>query len=137
MDIIKEILKEIPIPKMVKVKQKFSAPQLEDVGAEVRKTLNETNVLTKIREGDSVAIAVGSRGLAELPVLVRETVKEIKRAGGQPFIVPAMGSHGGATDEGQIDVLQQLGVTEEAVGAPIKSSSGQNWRTSKWAPGLY
>jgi hypothetical protein len=122
MDIIKEILKEIPIPKMVKVKQKFFAPQLEDVGAEVRKTLNETNVLTKIREGDSVAIAVGSRGLAELPVLVRETVKEIKRAGGQPFIVPAMGSHGGATDEGQIDVLQQLGVTEEAVGAPIKSS---------------
>ncbi|PWW29483.1 uncharacterized protein DUF2088 [Cytobacillus oceanisediminis] len=122
MDIIKEILKDIPIPKMVKVKQKFSAPQLEDVGAEVRKTLNETNVLTKISEGDSVAIAVGSRGLAELPVLVRETVREIKRAGGQPFIVPAMGSHGGATDEGQIDVLQQLGVTEEAVGAPIKSS---------------
>lgn len=122
MDIIKEILKDIPIPKMVKVKQKFSAPRLEDVGAEVRKTLNETNVLTKISEGDSVAIAVGSRGLAELPVLVRETVREIKRAGGQPFIVPAMGSHGGATDEGQIDVLQQLGVTEEAVGAPIKSS---------------
>ncbi|MBT2689142.1 DUF2088 domain-containing protein [Bacillus sp. ISL-47] len=122
MDIIKEILKDIPIPKMVKVKQKFHAPQLEDVGAEVRKTLNETNVLTKIKEGDSVAVAVGSRGLADLPVLVRETVSEIKRVGGQPFIVPAMGSHGGATDEGQIDVLQQLGVTEEAVGAPIKSS---------------
>ncbi|WP_394141172.1 lactate racemase domain-containing protein [Cytobacillus oceanisediminis] len=122
MDIIKEILKDIPIPKMVRVKQKFHSPQLGDVGAEVRKTLNETNVLTKIKEGDSVAIAVGSRGLADLPVLVRETVREIKRAGGQPFIVPAMGSHGGATDEGQIDVLQQLGVTEEAVGAPIKSS---------------
>ncbi len=122
MDIIKEILKDIPIPKMVKVKQKFHAPQLEDVGAAVRKTLNETKVLTKINEGDSVAIAVGSRGLADLPVLVRETVREIKWVGGQPFIVPAMGSHGGATAEGQLDVLQQLGVTEEAVEAPIKSS---------------
>lgn len=122
MNIIKEILKDIPIPKMVKVKQKFNAPQLADVGAEVRKTLNETNVLAKISEGDSVAIAVGSRGLADLPVLVRETVAEIKRVGGRPFIVPAMGSHGGATAEGQIDVLCQLGVSEEAVGAPIKSS---------------
>jgi hypothetical protein len=122
MNIINKILKDIPIPKMVKVNQKFHAPQLEDVGSEVRKTLNKTNVLNKIREGDSVAIAVGSRGLADLPVLVRETVKEIKRVGGQPFIVPAMGSHGGATDEGQIDVLLQLGVTEEATGAPIKSS---------------
>lgn len=122
MDIIKDILKDIPIPKMVKVKQKFHAPQLSDVGAEVRKTLNETNVLAKINEGDSVAIAVGSRGLADLPILVAETVREIKRVGGQPFIVPAMGSHGGATAEGQIEVLHQLGVTEGAVEAPIKSS---------------
>ena len=122
MSIINEILKDIPLPKMVKVRQKFTAPQLEDVAAEVRKTLNETNVLAKINDGDSVAIAVGSRGLAELPVLVRETVREIRRVGGHPFIVPAMGSHGGATAEGQIDVLHQLGVTEEAVEAPVKSS---------------
>lgn len=122
MDIIKEILKDIPIPKMVKVKQKFNAPWIADVGEEVRKTLNETNVLAKINQGDSVAIAVGSRGLADLSVLVRETVREIKRVGGLPFIVPAMGSHGGATAEGQIDVLLQLGVTEIAVEAPIISS---------------
>lgn len=122
MDIIKEILKDIPIPRMVKVRQNFHAPQLEDVADAVRETLNDTNVLARINEGDSVAIAVGSRGLADLPVLVRETVREIKRVGGQPFIVPAMGSHGGATSEGQIDVLHQLGVTEGAVEAPIKSS---------------
>lgn len=122
MDIIKEILKDIPIPRMVKVRQNFYAPQLEDVADAVRKTLNETNVMAKISEGDSVAVAVGSRGLADLPVLVRETVREIKRAGGHPFIVPAMGSHGGATAEGQTDVLHQLGVTEGAVEAPIKSS---------------
>ncbi|KML41279.1 MAG: lactate racemase domain-containing protein [Bacillota bacterium] len=122
MDIIKEILKDIPIPGMVKVRQNFHAPQLEDVADAVRNTLNDTNVLARINQGDSVAIAVGSRGLADLPVLVRETVREIKRVGGQPFIVPAMGSHGGATSEGQIDVLHQLGVTEGAVEAPIKSS---------------
>lgn len=122
MSIIKDILKDIPLPSMVKVRQKFLAPQLEDVGAEVRKTLNETNVMAKINKGDSIAIAVGSRGLADLPVLVRETVREIRRVGGHPFIVPAMGSHGGATAEGQTDVLHQLGVTEGAVEAPIKSS---------------
>ena len=122
MEIIKELLKDIPLPKMIKVRQKFNATQLEDVKSEVRKTLVDTHVLSKINKGDSVAIAVGSRGLTDLPVLVRETVREIKRVGGHPFIVPAMGSHGGATAEGQIDVLHQLGVTEETVEAFIKSS---------------
>ncbi|MDQ7862765.1 lactate racemase domain-containing protein [Peribacillus frigoritolerans] len=69
-----------------------------------------------------MAIAVGSRGVADLPTLVRETVAAVKETGGNPFIVPAMGSHGGATAEGQIDVLLQLGISEEAVGAPIRSS---------------
>ncbi|MBU8879901.1 nickel-dependent lactate racemase [Bacillus sp. FJAT-29790] len=122
MDIINQLLKDIPIPKMVKIKQKFNAPELLDVGAEVRKTLNETKVLERIASGDRVAIAVGSRGVADIPVLVRETVLAIKSVGGKPFIVPAMGSHGGAKADGQRDVLKQLGVTEEAVEAPIISS---------------
>lgn len=122
MTIIDEMLRNVPLPKMVKVKQKFHAPELEDTAEAVRKTLNETNVLHKIAAGDSVAIAVGSRGVADLPILVRETVQEIKKVGGVPFIVPAMGSHGGASAEGQIDVLLQLGVTEEVCGAPIRSS---------------
>ncbi|MBS4224191.1 lactate racemase domain-containing protein [Lederbergia citrea] len=122
MDIIKEILKEIPVPKMVRVKQRFDAPEISNVGIEVRKTLNETNVLERIAEGDRVAIAVGSRGVAKISVLVREVVKAIKGAGGKPFIIPAMGSHGGATAEGQRDVLKQLGVEEETVGAPVISS---------------
>lgn len=122
MNILNQMLTDIPMPKMVKVRQHFHAPELEDVAGEVRKTLHETNVLSRINEGDTVAIAVGSRGVADLPVLVRETAAEIKKAGGKPFIVPAMGSHGGATDEGQIDVLEQLGVTEAACGAPIHSS---------------
>ncbi|MDM5359116.1 lactate racemase domain-containing protein [Peribacillus sp. RS7] len=122
MNIITDLLREIPLPKMVKVRQKFCTPQIADVAGEVKKALKEAGVLSRITEDDRVAIAVGSRGVADLPILVRETVAAVLDAGGNPFIVPAMGSHGGATAEGQIDVLLQLGVTEEAVGAPIMSS---------------
>ncbi len=122
MDIISELLHEIKLPKMVKVRQKFRTPQIADVAGEVEKAIKEAGVLTRINENDRVAIAVGSRGVADLPTLVRETVAAVKEAGGNPFIVPAMGSHGGATAEGQIDVLLQLGISEESVGAPIRSS---------------
>ncbi|MFD6439713.1 lactate racemase domain-containing protein [Peribacillus sp. NPDC060186] len=122
MNIISELLSEIQLPKMVKVRQIFHAPQLADVAGEVQKAIKEAGVLSRISDNDNVAIAVGSRGLADLPIVVRETAAAVKKAGGNPFIVPAMGSHGGATAEGQIDVLHQLGVTEQAVGAPIRSS---------------
>jgi len=122
MDVIAELLREIQLPKMVKVKQNFHAPELADTASEVHEAIKKANVLPRISEGDRVAIAVGSRGIADLPILVRETAAAVKKAGGEPFIVPAMGSHGGATAEGQIDVLLQLGVTEEAVGAPVDSS---------------
>ncbi|MFP3511433.1 lactate racemase domain-containing protein [Peribacillus sp. SIMBA_075] len=122
MDIISELLREIQLPKMVKVRQKFRTPQIADVAGEVKKAIKEAGVLSRINEDDRVAIAVGSRGVADLLTLVRETVAAVKEAGGNPFIVPAMGSHGGATAEGQIDVLLQLGISEESVGAPIMSS---------------
>ncbi|CAH0133157.1 lactate racemase domain-containing protein [Peribacillus sp. Bi134] len=122
MDIISELLREIQLPKMVKVRQKFLAPHIADVAGEVKKAIKEAGVLSRINEDDRVAIAVGSRGVADLPTLVRETVAAVKEAGGNPFIVPAMGSHGGATAEGQIDVLLQLGISEESVGASILSS---------------
>ncbi|MBX9955826.1 DUF2088 domain-containing protein [Peribacillus simplex] len=122
MDIISELLREIQLPKMVQVRQKFRTPQIADVASEVEKAIKEAGVLSRINENDRVAIAVGSRGVADLPTLVRETVAAVKEAGGIPFIVPAMGSHGGATAEGQIDVLLQLGISEEAIGAPIRSS---------------
>ena len=122
MDIISELLREIQLPRMVKVRQKFRTPQIADVAGEVKKAIKEAGVLSRINEDDRVAIAIGSRGVADLPILVRETVAAVMEAGGNPFIVPAMGSHGGATAEGQIDVLHQLGISEEAVGAPIMSS---------------
>jgi len=122
MGIIEDLLREIPIPKMVKIRQNFHAPEVADTAAAVHQTLQETGVLSRISSGDRVAIAVGSRGVADVHIMTREMVKAVKSVGGQPFIVPSMGSHGGATAEGQIEILEQLGVTEEFVGAPIVSS---------------
>lgn len=122
MAIIEQLLQGISLPRMIKVHQKFHAPELEDVGAAVQQAIRDAGVLSRITPGDRVAIAVGSRGVADIPVLTKETVSLVLAAGGKPFIVPAMGSHGGATAEGQIEVLEQLGVTEASVGAPIVAS---------------
>lgn len=128
MSIIEELLSDIPLPKMVKVKQHFHAPELPDVPAAVREALASRDVLSRISSGDRVAIAVGSRGVADLPILTREVVSAVKSVGGNPFIVPAMGSHGGATAEGQTEVLEELGVTESYVGP----RSFPAWRLSNW-----
>ncbi|MCY9670372.1 lactate racemase domain-containing protein [Paenibacillus alginolyticus] len=122
MKIIEQLLQDIPIPRMVKIQQKFHAPEIQDVAGAVHQAIQDVDVLCRISVGDRVAIAVGSRGVADIPILVREMVKAVKSVGGYPFIVPAMGSHGGATAEGQREVLEQLGVTEEFIGAPIFSS---------------
>lgn len=122
MKIIEELLRDVPVPRLVKVRQNFNAPEIEDVVSEIHKAIQTAGVLSRIANGDRVAIAVGSRGVADIPILVREVVNAVKSVGGEPFVVPAMGSHGGATAEGQIDVLEQLGVTETFVGAPILSS---------------
>lgn len=75
-----------------------------------------------IRPDMRIAITGGSRGIADYPAVMRAAVRYIKACGAVPFIVPAMGSHGGATAEGQVEVLKNLGITEETVGAPIYSS---------------
>ncbi|QRG66712.1 lactate racemase domain-containing protein [Brevibacillus choshinensis] len=122
MQVIEELLRSIEIPRMAKVRQHFHAPQLPDVAAAVRQAVSDAGVLSRIAPADRVAIAVGSRGVAEIPVITREVVRMVKAAGGEPFIVPAMGSHGGATAEGQKEVLESLGVTEAFIEAPIHST---------------
>jgi hypothetical protein len=122
MGIIEQLLQDVPVPRMVKIRQIFEAPEIDDVAAAVHNAIGAAGVLPRISAGDRVAIAVGSRGVADLPVLTREVVRAVKSIGGVPFIVPAMGSHGGATAEGQREVLEQLGVTAETVDAPIVSS---------------
>lgn len=122
MGIIQSLLQGIPLPPMVKVRQKFDAPAVDNVEQTLRNEIAKEAVAKKIQPGMRIAVAVGSRGLADLPVLVRVTVEELKKRGAYPFIVPAMGSHGGATADGQKEVLANLGVTEITAGCSIVSS---------------
>lgn len=122
MDVIKELLKDVPLPKMATISQSFPSDRLTDVAGALRKELNKSNIIERVRPGMRIAVAVGSRGLADLPVLVQGIVSELKRLGAKPFVIPAMGSHGGASAEGQEDVLANLGVTPKSVGCPIVSS---------------
>ncbi|NHN28509.1 lactate racemase domain-containing protein [Paenibacillus agricola] len=122
MSILRQVLKDIPIPQMVKIRQRFDDTKLENLAESLKLELQKAGTIDRIKPGQQVAVAVGSRGVANIDLFTKITVEAIKKAGGHPFIVPCMGSHGGASAEGQTDVLHHLGVTEEYVGAPIRSS---------------
>jgi hypothetical protein len=122
MSILHSLLQDIPIPPMVRIRQKFDGAVTGDHVGALRRELQKPGTVDLIKPGQSVAVAVGSRGVANIADFTRVTIEAIRAAGGDPFIVPCMGSHGGATAEGQRDVLHHLGVTEEAMGAPIRSS---------------
>jgi hypothetical protein len=122
MDIIRDLLKGTPLPRMAKVRQTFPASEVKDVAGTLRAEIAKPAIAGSIKAGMRIAIAVGSRGVAEIPTLARVTAEEIRRRGGKPFIVPAMGSHGGATAAGQKEVLANLGVTEATAGCEILSS---------------
>ncbi|MEK3888701.1 lactate racemase domain-containing protein [Bacillus sp. FSL K6-3431] len=122
MNILQELLKDIPIPKMTKVKQRFDDRKIEQLDKVLNEKLNTPHIQALIRPGMEIALAVGSRGIDRLPEITATTVKFLKEMGATPFIVPSMGSHGGATGKGQIAVLEHLGVTEESAGCEIRSS---------------
>lgn len=107
---------------MVEVRQKVESPKLDDYVSAIREELNRMRLSEKIKPGWRIAITAGSRGIACYAGILATVVEEVKKAGGEPFLVPAMGSHGGATPEGQLEVLKSLGITPETVGAPICSS---------------
>ncbi len=107
---------------MYRVRQHFDATAISDLPKVIRQELAEAGLATKVRAGQSVAVAVGSRGISNLPTIVATTVEYLRELGLRPFIMPAMGSHGGASAEGQAEVLQHMGITESAVGIPIISS---------------
>jgi len=109
-------------PKMVEVRQRIPAPKIDDYVSAVRRELRRAGLQELVKPGSRIAITAGSRGIAHYPEILATVVEEVKRVGGKPFLVPAMGSHGGATPEGQLRVLESLGITPEAVGAPIYSS---------------
>ena len=112
---------DIPLPRMVHVRQKFATPRIDDVAGAVAAQFQRPEVRAKIKPGMTIAVGCGSRGIANIAEAARQVVAELKALGAKPFIFPAMGSHGGATAEGQREVLEGYGITEEFVGCPIHS----------------
>jgi hypothetical protein len=109
-------------PRFFRLKQIFETPSVGDAAAATRDALAKLPTSKFIRRGMTVAVTAGSRGISNYDIIVRTVCEELKKAGAEPFIVPAMGSHGGATDAGQLDVLAKYGITERTMGVPIKSS---------------
>jgi len=110
------------LPKMATVKQRFASTALDDVAGEVRRQLAAAGLVESIRPGARIAVSSGSRGIANIPLITRTVVDCIKEAGGEPFLLPAMGSHGGATAEGQKQVLAGYGIDEESMGCPVEAT---------------
>lgn len=109
-------------PQMFRIRQIFDAPRVNDIADAVRDEIARINPSSVIKPGQTVAIAAGSRGVANIDTIVKTVVEEMKAIGAVPYIVPAMGSHGGGTAEGQTQVLAGYGITEGTMGCPIKSS---------------
>jgi hypothetical protein len=107
---------------MLRIRQEFDRPRIADVAVAVRTALEQLDLGPKIRPGQSVALTAGSRGIAHIPLVLRTAVGFLRDLGARPFLVPAMGSHGGGTAEGQRHVLESYGITEAFVGAPIRAS---------------
>lgn len=109
-------------PNMYRIRQVFDAPQVKSIEAALKKELESIRIDSLIKKGSRIAISAGSRGIANMDLILKEVVLFVKERGAEPFLFPAMGSHGGGTAEGQVEVLQSLGITEESIGAPIISS---------------
>ena len=109
-----------PLPRILRVRQNFPPAPTLDL-KEVLET-EFSKIRGHIKRGARVAVGVGSRGISNLPLIVRGVLEQLKLAGAEPFIIPAMGSHGGATPEGQTGILESLGITEDAMGVPIRAS---------------
>ncbi|MGH7173977.1 MAG: lactate racemase domain-containing protein, partial [Gemmataceae bacterium] len=109
-------------PRMVRIRQHFERPRIDDIPAAVASTLEQLDLPRRIRPGQSVALTAGSRGIANIPLVLKSTAAFLKKLGAKPFLVPTMGSHGGGTAEGQRHILESYGITEEFVGVPIRAS---------------
>ncbi len=108
-------------PQFFRVRQTFERPLITDIAGEVQRQLARLKLGEKIRPGETVAVTAGSRGIANIAVITKATVDHLKSLGAAPYIVPAMGSHGGATAEGQRELLAGYHITEAYCGCPIKA----------------
>ncbi len=113
---------ETPMPRFLRVHQRFPRPLVSDIPAAVAQAMGSVEGAARLGGGKRVAITAGSRGIARIPEILAAVVRQVRQYGGSPFLVPTMGSHGRATAEGQRQMLAELGITEETVGAPIEAT---------------
>ena len=111
----------VDLPPFAPLRQTAPQPVVEDVAGTVRQAWLASRFAGRVRRGDHVAVGVGSRGIANLPVIVRATLDALRELGARPFVVAAMGSHGGANPAGQRQLLAESGVSEQALGVPVKT----------------
>src|SRR6185503_17892089 len=109
-------------PRMIEVRQNFPASRPLDIALVIEQQFANARIAEKIFPGMRIAVGVGSRGITNLRQIVRSTLDVLSRAGAKPFIVPAMGSHGGATPEGQANVLAEYGITPQELGVTFETS---------------
>ncbi len=123
-NVVSKLLEDVQIPRMFRVRQIFPTSRIEPemIPGRVASLLEEPEFASQIQPGMKIAITVGSRQIANVTLITRAIVDFVRSRGASPFIVAAMGSHGGATSEGQREVLRQFGVTEETMGCPVKTS---------------
>ncbi len=116
-------LEQVVIPQVRRITlQTEDTPAIENLEEAVQEALSGSRRLPDIPKGSEIAIAVGSRGISNLVPIVKQTVATLKKMGLNPFIVPAMGSHGGGTAEGQRAILEKLGIVESSTGAPVRAT---------------
>lgn len=121
---VSELLKTVPLPKMFHASQEFPRPVIEpsEIRAVVFRELSQPRFCGRVRPGMNIAITAGSRGINNVDIITKAIVDFVKTKRAQPFIVPAMGSHGGANAAGQLEVLESYGITEDRMGCPVRSS---------------
>jgi hypothetical protein len=109
-------------PRMLRIRQVFPQTPSLNIPSEIRTSFAASGLPVRIRRGQRIAVAVGSRGVTNLQSIVQTVINLLRDAGASPFIIPAMGSHGGATPEGQRDILAGYGITEQSCGVPVHPS---------------
>lgn len=117
---VRDLHHDAPFPSLLPVRQRFDAPLVPDVAAATAAALEPLR--GRVTAGMTVAVTAGSRGIHDKPAVVRAAGEWLRGAGAEPFVVPAMGSHGGATPEGQLRVLADLGITPDSVGMPVRAT---------------
>ncbi len=117
-----ELPRTTELPRVARIRQLLPRDSLNDIEGTVRSGLQALHLGPRIGKGKRVGITAGSRGMGGLQAVMGAIIAEIKAEGGQPFIIPAMGSHGGATPEGQAAILACFGLTEKNMGVPIEAS---------------